>query len=212
MATIKLRPPEWQEAPEFCVGCGYALRGLESPGVCPECGTAFDRHTMTLVGIPRRGSATSPARRVAWGLVLAAGVVWVQCLGFAFLEPTAFLAVGAAWLAGLIALFLTGKRERSPTQPIIFTAGGFGLASDEQTDAGSTLIPWDQVSGFELKRVGAAWYRLRLGRAAAPNPEGVAGRVVSARFDAGVQIRAEDEARVRATLEHHLAQNRVAGG
>ncbi len=207
MPPITLQPPAWREVPEYCAGCGYALEGLPSPGSCPECGLRFDEQTLVMIGIPRRGSTTSPARRMLWGVVLVGGVVWLNCLGFVVFEPMVFLVLGLGWLIGLIALLATGKRERSATQPLIFAAGGFGLASDAQTEAGRTLRPWSEVNAYRFTRIGANWYRLQLGRADhAPAGEAV-DKLDAVKFEAGVRCSDQDADRVRETLAHHLQHN-----
>jgi len=204
MAPIKLKPPEWREVPEHCANCGYSLEGLSSPGTCPECGFRFDAHTLVMIGIPRRGRTASPMRRTAWGVVLGVAVVWLHCLGFATFEPTVFFAVGVGWLIGLIALLATGKRERSVTQPIIFAAGGFGLASDADTETGRTLLPWSAVNGYTFDRIGANWYRLQLGQLRAPVLNQAAAGWQSVKFEAGVRCADELADRVRDTLAHHI--------
>lgn len=209
MPPITLQPPEWREVPEFCAGCGYALQGLASPGSCPECGLRFDEQTLVMIGIPRRGSTTSPMRRVLWGVVLVGGVVWLNGLGFMAFEPTVFLVLGLGWLIGLIALLATGKRERSATQPLIFSAGGFGLASDAQTDAGRTLQTWAEVDGYRFTRLGAKWYRLQLGHEAPHRRDDPSAALRTVTFEAGVRCSDEDADRVRETLTHHLQQKRV---
>jgi len=199
MASLKLRPPEWQRVPEYCPGCSYALTGLSPPGTCPECGLAFDEHTLVMIGIPRRGSSTSPIRRVLWGVVIAVGAVWSNLVGFLLIfEPAMLLLTGVLWIGGAIALLATGKkRERSATQPIIFTSGGFGLASDEHTDAGAVFSSWENVNGFNLKRLGPNWYRLQLGKSPFPNPTVFEVDLASVKFQAGVCCTEEQAHRVR---------------
>jgi hypothetical protein len=36
------QPPRDPGEGRYCIDCYYALKGLESPGRCPECGRAFD--------------------------------------------------------------------------------------------------------------------------------------------------------------------------
>lgn len=204
MPPIKLQPPKWRNVPDYCASCGYSLSGLSSPGSCPECGFLFDEHTLIMIGIPRRGSSTSPRRRVAWAVVLSAGVLWLNCWGLMGLEPAMFLALGLGWLVGLIALLATGKRERSVTQPLIFAAGGFGLASDADTDAGRTLQRWSAVNAYRFERIGASWYRVQLGRDRHTSDPSVPRALRAVKFEAGVRCADEDADRVRVTLAHHL--------
>ena len=42
-----------------CVGCGYHLAGLESPGVCPECGKPIQRRARVECARPSSPSAAS---------------------------------------------------------------------------------------------------------------------------------------------------------
>ncbi|MEM1027419.1 MAG: hypothetical protein AAGJ38_04990 [Planctomycetota bacterium] len=211
MPPIKLQDPEWHTLPEFCASCGYSLIGLNTPGTCPECGLAFDEHTLVMIGIPRRGSTTSPLRRLAWGIVIGAGVLWLNCIGFVAFEPMIFLVLGLGWLVGLIALLATGKRERSATQPLIFTAGGFGLASDAQTQAGRTLQPWSDVNNFRLTRIGAQWFRLQIGLSHPTDPGWGLGlghsKLSTVKFEAGVRCNDEHADRVCETLTHHLRRH-----
>lgn len=192
--------------PEHCAACGYSLSGLGTPGSCPECGLPYDDQTLVMIGMPRRGSTLTPMRRFLWGVVIAVGVLWMNCIGFITIEPMIFMIAGVGWLIGLIALLATGKRERSATQPIIFTAGGFGLASDADTDAGRTLQPWSDVNLFRFERVGANWYRIKLLWSDAPDSDHGRIKSRSVKFEAGVRCGDEDADRVRATLTHHLRQ------
>jgi hypothetical protein len=57
----------------FCLGCGYALRGLQSRR-CPECGRAFnpdDPATMS-IGRPLRGWQRAVLRPTSWALIFLA--------------------------------------------------------------------------------------------------------------------------------------------
>ncbi|MBB6428903.1 hypothetical protein [Algisphaera agarilytica] len=135
---------------------------------------------------------------------MAVALLWLNCIGFFVIDPTIFGIVGVGWIIGLIAMLSTGKRERSATQPLIFTAGGFGIASDETTDASRTLQSWSEVNCFNLTRIGAKWYRLRIGNAKDPERIHTDGQLRSVKFEAGVRCDDDQANRVRDTITHHL--------
>lgn len=79
-----------------CITCGYNLRGLESTGYCPECGTLIQR------SIDLREQEASIAPRVWARMVLAGLVVWMLLTPY-FLATT-------LWAAG-------GFSDRTPRLP-----------------------------------------------------------------------------------------------
>lgn len=211
MATIKLVRPEWVDVPEYCPGCSYALQGLSTPGRCPECGLPFDDQTMTVIGIPRRSATISPWRRVAWIVLFVTGYVGSQLFVLLVAAPLLLLAFVILWVTGLIYMLKTSKRERSATQPIIFSAGGFGIASDDDYEAGNALVNWTEVNTYRLKRISHRWYHLKLGKTMAYDPLDHSAKLGNVKFEMGFACTEEDEPFVRETLQHHLDHQSWAG-
>lgn len=51
-----------------CQGCGYSLRGLSVPGLCPECGLSYDKDVLSApIRVPRLG----------WALLLVPVLVYI---------------------------------------------------------------------------------------------------------------------------------------
>ena len=54
-----------------CQGCGYSLRGLSVPGLCPECGLIYDKDVLSApIRVPRLGWALLLVPLLAYILVL----------------------------------------------------------------------------------------------------------------------------------------------
>lgn len=212
----QLPDPAWHAAPKACLGCGYPLGDLAGKSTCPECGTSYDAATIVLYGVPRGGTASSPARRFLWFVVAIYNILLLQ-LWFLVIQVSAFflLLCVVAGIAGLGAMIATSKRERRGVERLILgTTHVFRAVTDlgkhaaqDSASLDAVAIPFSQITGFRLDRVSAYWYRLRLGTL---SPAGVLEKVV---LDVGVRCRDEDaqplrqalSERVQAAQAQHLA-------
>ncbi len=74
MTTLTTRPESTASSPasSLCRKCGYSLRGLEAPVVCPECGgSTEDRRLSILASLRRRAWLLWPipvVTAIFWGL------------------------------------------------------------------------------------------------------------------------------------------------
>lgn len=99
------------------------------------------------------------------------------------LEAFLLLALVLATVGGLIALWVTGPRERVGAERLVVTPAGIARVALRPTAGQSrfdTLFtPFDGANSVEIKRISPVWRRLRL-RVVTPGA-GVARQV----FDAG---------------------------
>ena len=90
----------------FCLGCGYALRGLTETR-CPECGRAFDPfdpRTMRVPGFPKR----PPPKPLPFAVVIVLWSVLAALLMLVgMLSSTWAMCAGA--LAGWIGIFIAAR-------------------------------------------------------------------------------------------------------
>ena len=149
-----------------CPACAYSLTGLPTDWRCPECGFEYDANTFVLEGISRGTSSMTSSRKWLWILLAIGGT-----LGPSFLIPLLFegfapvaLILCAAWVALLIYLLMTGKRERRGLEQILFAAGGFGYCTSGADTAteGFSLVRWADVDGIRIDRKGSRFHRLRI--------------------------------------------------
>lgn len=220
----QLPDPAWQAAPKACVGCGYPLADLAGRSVCPECGTSYEASTIVLYGVPRGGTASSPARRALWIIVAIFNIFLIQ-FWFLVIQVSGvfFLLCFIVGMAGLIAMIVTSKRERRGVERyVIGTTHVFRAMSDLGKDAAKSAagrdgddagarsldavaIPFTPTTGFRLDRVSAFWYRLRLGTL---TPAGTLEQVV---LDTGVRCRDQDAQPLRQALRDRVQAAQSAG-
>jgi|GEM_PF-1044409 len=192
-----------------CPQCDYPLMGLPDAGRCPECGFVYDNETFVLEGISR-GISTMPLhRKLLWvfiGVVATIGTNMVQFFIQGVIRTDSVMlavmgAFGIAWVAVLIYLLTTGKKEKKGMEPFLFAAGGFGSSSelDPATGGKVVLTLWSEVNAVRLERVGKTWRRLRIGKAL-----GTRGKFTKLFLDAGV--RCTD---AQATLVQRIFDERI---
>lgn len=152
-----------------CPRCGYSLQGLGDSGNCPECGLDFDPQTIVIKGIPRAISTTPLHRKILWLIVIGIGTFMPQLFLTITVSPSQSFniivsSIGCAWVAIIVYLLMTGKRERSGTESFIFSSAGFGIASHLHSDTPgqTTLNEWQQVRTYQIDRLGSRWHRFRI--------------------------------------------------
>jgi hypothetical protein len=205
MARASLPDPDWTDAAIACTGCGYSLRGLPVPGRCPECGHGYEARQLILAGIPAAIAPGSPMRGIAWAAIITLGVVqaYTTMLQVAFLHWTVPLGLVTLIVGAVVAMLLTGPRERRGTERFCITPAGLARLPAHFDPASArfdnAMIPWSSCDAVDLKRISPVWRRLRIGRAA-PN-----GKLTDVRFQAG--IRCPDAAAdiVLSTIRQYLA-------
>jgi hypothetical protein len=162
-----LQDPVWTDAADLCIGCGYSLRGLAAPGKCPECGAEFGTGQLVLTGIVNRSRRTSPARRAAWTAVITGAILlslfWIVLLVFnAVLLIATVIAVGG----GLIALWITGPRERSGIERLVMAPAGIARVAirtpTDQNRLDTIYTPWGNANSVEITRVSPVWRRVKV--------------------------------------------------
>ncbi len=202
--TVSLPDPLWTDHPQRCFKCSYALGGLMSPGLCPECGTRFDtlvegEDVLMLAGVPRT-SSTSPGRSALWALLFVAGTVYVQFLMVFIMALGHYnwlIVVGlVAWT---VAMLKSSKRERRGRENFILSSGGIArVAMDAHDRSDAVFVPWESVTRYELRRVSMFWRRLRMwGRSSVRPGEAVV-------FDAGFRCPDADAPMVTEAVEFFL--------
>lgn len=211
MARQALPDPWLTETPELCLVCGYALRGLAAPGVCPECGLPFDKQQLVIAGVPNRKAGGSATRRVLWVALFTGFIVEVYTwpLQVYLLTWEVPLVILALLLGAFVALLMTGPRERRGVERFFVTRAGIArlpLKVPPGSKPDSRLVPWVRADTLELRRVSPVWRRVRIGRV---GPKGKLGQVV---FDAGIRCRDEDEAMVERTVRAFLAEGGAEPG
>lgn len=195
-----------------CLACGYSLDGLGVPGVCPECGTAFERQSLVLHGVPQRISG-SPARRAMWIAFTIVAFLHAQTLMYqiVWFWPMA-VTISAGLLGGLVYLVSSSPRERRGVERFIFTPAGVARASLAPLKGDRKLAvefcPYAGATAIELQRVSAVWYRLRIGLPAQGSRPG--GRVQPSVFDAGVRCTDAMSEPVRRVIQGYLTGVPVA--
>lgn len=119
-----------------------------------------------LAGVAKR--AGGPLwRRVVWGVILAAGVVYSQGVAVLLGGGMAWLALVlfAGIMAGVVGMVVSGKRHRrSGAEIFSITPDGFGRREvrgrSEQTD----FVLWGEGTPvFKIERIGSVWSRIKLG-------------------------------------------------
>jgi len=202
MATV-LPDPQWTELAELCIRCGYCLRGLPVPGRCPECGAPFEARQLVLAGVPHNRARGRPFRTALWiAAVLAATVfssVWAMLIFIWWALPLIILVVLVGYF---VALLVTSPRERRGTERFVLSPGGVARMPAEATRAinlDAVFIPWEGCNSYELRRVSAVWYRLRIGQSAV-----VGGPIRDVIFDAGIRCNDEWAGIIGSTLRDYL--------
>lgn len=191
MAKVSaLQDPVWTDAADTCVGCGYSLSGLSAPGRCPECGAPYGTGQLVLTGIVRVSRPTSPFRRAAWLAVIGGAVLlsmlWPILLAF---QAVLLLVLFLAMVGGIIALWVTGPRERSGVERLVLTPAGIARialrAASDRAAWDSLFTPFDGANSVEFKRVSPVWRQVRLS-VVTPGPAGTGSRPNRRRvFEAG---------------------------
>jgi hypothetical protein len=102
MAAPRIAAPLVPEAIAACGECGYLLRGLSNQGLCPECGTAFDRQTLYLFGYARGSQASgynSSNRRLGFSITfsIVAALIYMNATRFNDFAWLAILVPGVAY-------------------------------------------------------------------------------------------------------------------
>ena len=69
-----------------CPACGYNLRGLPD-GDCPECGTPFERATLSALEQPTVSAGTLRAFAVGWPVLYLVGASPISALIVTFMDP-----------------------------------------------------------------------------------------------------------------------------
>ena len=84
-----------------------------------------------------------------------------------FRGPTGLLVLGIialVWLAGVIYLLFTGKRDKRGITKFIIAAGGFGAIFGVEGSGGETddLIRWSESQIVTLERKSPRWHRMKI--------------------------------------------------
>jgi len=204
-----LPDPAWQEGVGACLGCSYSLHGLPTPGVCPECGTRYHATQLVLAGIPNRMSSTPVLRRLGWVAIITISMVvlfiWPLLAQISWWIPVSMVV---SVVAGIVFMNKTGTRERYGTERFVITPDGIArvaMKADRVTgDLGSVFIPWARSDAVHLKRTGAFWKRLRIGRRAGK-------KLVDPIFDAGIRCPDAVAQEVARTIKGFLDLSRPSG-
>lgn len=202
MARRALPDPCVAESPELCLACGYALRGLAAPGMCPECGLPFEAHPLVVAGIPNRSAGGSGARRAMWAAVFVVFFVHLYTWPFQvfLLRWEVPLIVLALLIGAFVALLMTGPRERRGVERFHLTRAGIArlpLDPAPGSRPDTRLVRWEGANVVELRRISPVWRRVRIGRAAG-------GRLERVVFDAGIRCRDEDAEMVERMIRESL--------
>jgi hypothetical protein len=191
-----------------CPRCAYSLAGLPAAWRCPECGYEYDDRTFVLPGISRGTTGLTRTRKWLWiFLALAASVGPGSVIAMWMLAGrTVTLLLVAAWIAVLLSLLRTGRRERKGIERFLFAASGFGYCADlhapEPDDTGredTCLTTWDTVTTVIIESKGPNWHRLRIG-----SVRDQTGRLRKTLLDVGIRCDAAAVPWLREVLDERI--------
>lgn len=215
-ARTPIRPPRSRESIDVCPACGYSLMGSLQSEQCPECGMEMGTEAMMFTGVARGLSEGRPWRR--WLMIGTVGLTVLQMYGCPLIIGGTVVIAGTSgsamvialvlpWLlvaTGVVVLITSRKQGGGGVDQLFVGRRGFGLMSSldcNRPDKG--LTPWEGEA-VEFRRLGKAWYRLRIGTSKA-NGRGVK----KPRLDIGVRCPEEQADEVRRRL-HECAGNRTS--
>lgn len=158
-----LPDPRWIDEADRCLRCDYDLAGISAPGLCPECGLAFDVPILILAGVPSRGTQKSAWRKWAWlglgiGMYIAANPILVYML----VGLLAYIVFTLTVIVAATVMVWTSRGDRVGSCEIVFTISGFEFRS---LRGGENLYPgqiheWVGDERVVVRRVGSLWARL----------------------------------------------------
>ncbi|MBC7771486.1 MAG: hypothetical protein H7210_03210 [Pyrinomonadaceae bacterium] len=221
-ARQPLPDPQWVQSAASCFGCGYSLVGLETRGLCPECGAPYEARQLILAGVPGKTVGAPAWRRAAWILLGISACFSLHVAAFFLLFVS--WVVSLMWLIVLIGSFVymiaTSKRERRAAERLVITpygiarmalvptppkTGGNGmepglsmLHDADHARPDTLLIPWGDANTLEFRRLSPVWCSIRIGHIAAGKKK---MRVL---FSAGIRCPQATGEMVRAAIESNM--------
>lgn len=204
MATGSLPDPQWSQSANICIACGYSLQGLSATGQCPECGAGYEDFQLVLYGVPRSPHAPGP-RRALWAVLMVACVVHFYTIGAQIIfRPMLALMISVVLVTGVIAMLVTGPRERRGTERFIVTKGGIARVAMKFDPAARRLdtifVRWGMADTVNIQRISSFWKRLRIGNLG----EGPRARMRDVIFDAGFRCPDADAQRVHDAIHANM--------
>jgi hypothetical protein len=204
MAKGPLPDPQWSQSASVCIACGYSLQGLPTRGQCPECGAGYEDFQLVLYGVPR-ATHRPGLRRVIWAALITLCVIHLYTLIIQIVfRPMLALMTSVILGGGVVAMLVTGPRERRVTERFIVTKGGIARVAMKFDPAARRLdtifVVWGNADAVDVQRLSLFWKRLRVGN----QVEGRAGRMRDVIFDAGFRCPDADTERVRDAIHANM--------
>lgn len=204
MVKGPLPDPQWSQSASICIACGYSLEGLPRVGQCPECGSGYEDFQLVLFGVPRSSHASGP-RRIFWAVLITLCVTHLYTLSIQVTyRPWIALVFSLVLVACVIALLVTGPRERRGTERFIVAKGGIARVAMKFDPASRRLdtifVPWGTADTVNIERISTFWKRLTIGNLAS----GLHGPMRNAIFDAGFRCPDADVERVREAIPRSM--------
>jgi hypothetical protein len=153
--------PRVMEGSEDCLGCGYPVEGIPSPGSCPECGLPFEHGLsgLQIAGVAK--TSAGPAwRRAVWLVIAIVAFLYGNLVTLLFINsPIIALVILAALIAGVVGMALTSPSKKGVgSEYFTFVQGGFWrwpVGADQRV---SEFRSFDGVNpGVTLKPVSRVW-------------------------------------------------------